>query len=72
MRLPFEAEAFAEFEDAAARYEPERHGYGALFVSEVRQACPRPPTFPAVAPGHRAPIPPVTFGASWSADFRTC
>ena len=35
MRLPFEAQALAEIEDAAARYEQKREGYGALFVAVV-------------------------------------
>lgn len=46
MRLPFEAEAVAEFEAAAAWYEHERPGFGALFVSEVRRAVNRAADLP--------------------------
>lgn len=46
MRLPFEAEAFAELEDAAAWYEERRVGYGALFVAEVRRAVDRAADLP--------------------------
>ena len=51
MRLPFEAEAFAELEAAATHYESERRGYGALFVSEVRRAVERAAELPWS--GHR-------------------
>lgn len=50
MRLPFEAEAVAEFEDAAAWFEREREGYGALFVSEVRRAVDRAADLPHSGP----------------------
>ena len=50
MRLPFEAEAVAEFEDAAAWYEREREGYGALFVAEVRRAVDRAVDLPRSGP----------------------
>ncbi len=50
MRLPFEAEAVAEFEDAAAWYEREREGYGALFVNEVRRAVERAANLPGSGP----------------------
>jgi len=46
MRLPFETDAFAELADAAAWYEGERRGYGALFVSEVRRAVERAADLP--------------------------
>ncbi len=50
MRLPFEAEAVAEFEAAAAWYEGERLGYGALFASEVARAVGRAASFPHSGP----------------------
>jgi plasmid stabilization system protein ParE len=50
MRLPFEADAVAEFEDAAAWYEREREGYGALFVWEVRRAVDRAAALPRSGP----------------------
>jgi len=46
MRLPFEAEALAEFESAAVWYEERRTGYGALFASEVRRAIARAADLP--------------------------
>ena len=50
MRLPFEAEAVDELEDAAAWYEREREGYGALFVSQVRRAVDRAADLPHSGP----------------------
>lgn len=50
MRLPFEAEAVAELEEAATWYERERSGYGALFVSQVRRAVSRASVLPHSAP----------------------
>lgn len=47
MRLPFVPEALDELEAAAAQYERERPGYGALFVSEVRQRVDRAARFPS-------------------------
>jgi plasmid stabilization system protein ParE len=46
MRLPFEADAAAELEDAAAWYERERRGYGALFMSEIRRTVERAADLP--------------------------
>jgi toxin ParE1/3/4 len=46
MRLPFEAEAVAELEAAAAWYEHERQGFGTLLVSEVRRAVNRAADLP--------------------------
>lgn len=46
MRLPFESEAAAELEAAAAWYERERRGYGAVFMSEVRRAVDHAAEFP--------------------------
>jgi toxin ParE1/3/4 len=46
MRLPFEAEAVTELEEAARWYESERAGYGALFVREVRRSVARAASFP--------------------------
>ncbi len=53
MRLPFEAESFAELEDAAVWYERERRGYGRLFVSEVRRTVERAAELPRSGP----PVP---------------
>ena len=53
MRLPFEAEAFAELEDAAVWYERERPGYGRLFASEVRRTVGRAAELPQSGP----PVP---------------
>jgi plasmid stabilization system protein ParE len=50
MRLPFEGAAVDEFEDAAAWYERERAGYGALFVSEVRRVVDRAAALPRSGP----------------------
>jgi toxin ParE1/3/4 len=50
MRLPFEAEAAAEFEEAVAWYEREREGLGAMFVSEVRRAIDRAADLPRSGP----------------------
>lgn len=41
MRLPFVAEAAAEFDEAAQRYERERPGFGSLFTSAVLQVVDR-------------------------------
>jgi len=46
MRLPFESGAAEEFEAAAAWYERERPGYGALFMSEVGRSVDRAARFP--------------------------
>lgn len=46
MHLPFEADAFDEFQSAAAWYERERKGYGLLFVPEVEQLMERAAQFP--------------------------
>ena len=46
MRLPFEAGAADELEAAAAWYERERSGYGALFMYEVRRSVDRAARFP--------------------------
>ena len=50
MRLPFESGAADEVEAAAAWYERERAGYGALFMSEVRRAVDRAARFPRSGP----------------------
>lgn len=50
MRLPFVEAAVAEFEDAAAWYERERRGYGALLVSEVRRTVDRAAGLPGSGP----------------------
>ena len=44
--LPFAAEAVEELENAAAWYERERPGYGALFLAEVRAKAGRAARFP--------------------------
>ena len=50
MRLPFEEEAAAELIDAAAWYERERKGFGALFVAEVRRTVARAADLPRSGP----------------------
>ena len=46
MRLPFESEAADELDAAAAWYEREREGYGALFAFEIRRTVERAADFP--------------------------
>ena len=65
MRLPFEAGAVTELEDAAAWYERERDGYGALFVSEVRRAVERAEDLPRSG----TPIPGITPAAMSEASW---
>ncbi|NVB36389.1 type II toxin-antitoxin system RelE/ParE family toxin [Pseudenhygromyxa sp. WMMC2535] len=50
MRLPFQADAAEELEEAAAWYERERRGYGALFVAEVQRAVDRAVELPQSGP----------------------
>lgn len=50
MRLPFQADAAEEFEEAAAWYERERRGYGALFAAEVLRAVERACELPHSGP----------------------
>jgi hypothetical protein len=44
MRLPFESQPADEFEAAAGWHERERHGYGALFMDDVRGHFPGLPS----------------------------
>jgi toxin ParE1/3/4 len=55
MELPFEEAAADELEAAAAWYEREREGYGAVFLDEVEAKVARAARFPSSGP--RVSIP---------------